>query len=42
MEQLNSVGGTVEQRLWNSVVEHWNSDGGTVIVEQCAGKVEQC
>ena len=38
---------------WNSVVKHWNSDGGTVLVEQgwrnsetviveeCDGTVEQ-
>ena len=33
---------------WNSVVEQWNSDGGTVwwnsgtvIVEQCGGTAEQ-
>ena len=24
------------------MVEQWNSDGGTVIVELCGGKVEQC
>ena len=26
------------------MVEHWNSDGGTVLVEQCGGTVmvEQC
>ena len=37
-------GGTVEQSWWNSVVEQWNSDGGTVIVEQWnsnGGTVEQ-
>ena len=32
----------VKRRWWNSVVEQWNSDGGTVIVKQCGGKVEQC
>ena len=31
----------MNQSLWNSVVEQWNSDVGTVIVEQCGGKVEQ-
>ena len=46
MGQLNSkvvqCGGTVEKSWWNSVVEKWNSHGGTVwwnsgtlIVEQC-------
>ena len=37
VEQWNSdseIGGTVKQCLWNSVVEQWNSDGGTVLVEQ--------
>ena len=29
----NTHSGTVKQRWWNGVVEHWNSDGGTVIVE---------
>ena len=24
------------------MVEQWNSDGGTVLVEQCGGIVEQC
>ena len=38
----NTHSGTVKQRWWNSVVEQWNSDGGTVIVEPCGGKVEQC
>ena len=44
MEQCwwNTHSETVKQRWWNSVVKQWNSDGGTVIVEQCAGKVEQC
>ena len=28
----------MEQCSWNSVVEQWNSVGGTVIVEQCGGK----
>ena len=23
-------------------MEQWNSDSGTVILEQCGGKVEQC
>ena len=40
----------MEQCWWNThsgtskkaMVEQWNSDGGTVIVEQCGGKVEQC
>ena len=40
----------VDQFWWNThsgtskkaMVEQWNSDGGTVIVEQCGGKVEQC
>ena len=37
VEQLNSDGGTA---FWNSVVEEWwNSDGGTVMVEQCGGTV---
>ena len=27
--------------LWNSVVEQWNSDGGTVLVEQCGRTVQQ-
>ena len=44
MEQCwwNSEIVIVEQ--WNSVVEEWNSDGGTVLVEQCGGTVmvEQC
>ena len=43
----NSV---VDRFWWNThsgtskkaMVEQWNSDGGTVIVEQCGGKVEQC
>ena len=26
-----------EQCWWNSVVEHWKSDGRTVLVEQCGG-----
>ena len=33
VEQLNSDGGTVEQRWWKSgtmMVEEWNSDSGTV------------
>ena len=30
----SEIGGTVKQFLWNSVVEQWNSDGGTVLVEQ--------
>ena len=29
----SEIGGTVKQCLWNSVVEQWNSDGGTVLVE---------
>ena len=40
---VEQCGGTV---WWNSVVEHWNSDSGsvwwntgTVIVEQCGGTV---
>ena len=36
-----TVWGTVEQSWLNSVVEQWNSNDGTVIVEQCCGKVEQ-
>ena len=39
----------VELRWWNSVVEQWNSIGGTVeqsgetvMVEQCGGTVQQC
>ena len=34
----------VEQCWWNSVVEQWNSDGGTVLVEQCWWNrvVERC
>ena len=32
VEQWNSDGGTVEECLWNSVMELWNSVGG--IVEQ--------
>ena len=27
---VEQCGGTVEQSWWNSVVEQWNSDGGTV------------
>ena len=27
----------MEQCRWNSVVEQWNSNGGTVLVEQCGG-----
>ena len=27
---VEQCGGTFEQSLWNSVVEKWNSDGGTV------------
>ena len=44
MEQCwwNTHAATVKQRWWSSVVEQWNSDGGTVIVEQCGEKVEQC
>ena len=26
----SEIGGTVKQCLWSSVVEQWNSDGGTV------------
>ena len=36
VEQWNSDGGTA---WWNSVVEEF---GGTVMVEQCGGTVEQC
>ena len=40
----------MEQCCWNThsgtskkaMAEQWNSDDGTVIVEQCGGKVEQC
>ena len=43
---VEQCGGTVEQCWWNThsgtskkaMVEQWNSDGGTVIVEQCGGK----
>ena len=55
---VEKCGGTGEQSLWNSVVEkrnsvveQWNSDGGTVeqarwnsgtvMLEQCGGTVEQ-
>ena len=45
---VEQCAGTVEQSWWNSVLEKWNSQGGTVwwnsgtvIVEQCAGTVEQ-
>ena len=38
---VEQCGGKVDQSLWNSVVEQWNSDVGKVIVEQCGGKVEQ-
>ena len=27
---MEQCGGTVEQSWWDSVVEQWNSDGGTV------------
>ena len=27
---VEQCGGTVEQSWWNSVVEQWNIDGGTV------------
>ena len=30
--------GTVKQRWWNSVVEQWNCDSGTVIVERVVEK----
>ena len=41
---VEQCGGTLEQRWWNIVVEQWNSDGGTVLVEQCGGTVmvEKC
>ena len=42
MEQWTSDGKTV---WWNSgtvLVEQWNCDSGTVIVEPCGGKLEQC
>ena len=32
----------MEQCWWNTKMEQWNSVGGAVIVEQCAGKVKQC
>ena len=38
----NTHSGTVKQRWWNSEVKQWNSDGGTMIVERCGGKMEQC
>ena len=55
VEQWNSrtimveqCGAKVEQSWWKSVVEKWNSNGGTVgwnsgtvMVEQCGRKVEQ-
>ena len=31
---VEQCGGTVQQCWWNSVVEQWYSDGGTLIVEQ--------
>ena len=46
---MEQCGGKVEQSWWNSVVEQWNSHGGTVwwnsgtlMVEQCNEIVEQC
>ena len=45
---VEQCGGTVAQSWWNSVVEKWNSHGGTVwwnsgtvMVELCGGTVEQ-
>ena len=35
VEQCGGKVRTVENGWWNSVVEQWNSDGGTVLVEQC-------
>ena len=39
---VEQCGGKVEQSWWNSVVEKWNSHGGTLMVEQCNEIVEQC
>ena len=38
MEQSS---GTVEKCCWNTVVEQWKSDGGTVLEEQCGGRLQQ-
>ena len=42
VEQWNTDGGTVEQCWWNSVMEKFKSEGGTVMVEECGGTVKQC
>ena len=41
MKQCNSDCGTVEQYWWKSVVEQYNRDGGTVLVEQFGETVRQ-
>ena len=45
MKQWNSNCGTLWGHSgtvrWNSVMEQWNSDGETVMVEQYGGTVEQ-
>ena len=38
---VEQCGGNVAQSCWNSVVEKWNSHGGTLMVEQCNEIVEQ-
>ena len=45
---VEQCGGTVDHSWWNSVVEQWNSHGGTlwwntgtVMVEQCGGTIEE-
>ena len=42
---VKQCGGTVEQCWWNSgtvLVEQWNRDSGTVLMEERGGTVEQC
>ena len=41
MEQCNSDCGTVEQYWLKRVVEQYNCDGGTVLVEQYGERVRQ-
>ena len=38
---VEQCGGTVEQSWWNSVVEQWNSHGGTVWWNNRTVMVEQ-
>ena len=42
VQQWNSVGVTVERCLWNSVMEQWNRESGTVWWNNEIVTVEQC